>query len=417
MKRSIVFIICSITLSLPCQAQVFRQVQVFKKPAQQKVHNVVDVTRLEKHASELLANYVTPAKMVGELATPKFNDYNDLLLKESLMFPADELYQSNWDTLHVDPFKSASITFPDSYAIDCSSFNMPIDVELKITSKYGPRRRNMHQGTDLKVQIGDTIRAAFDGKVRIKSFERRGFGYYLVLRHPNGLETVYGHLSKFLVNENQIVRAGEMIGLGGNTGRSTGSHLHFETRFLGKSINPEELIDFENGVPYKDEYVFRNVKVNGKNTNTYVTSENALAIHRVKKGETLSLISRKYGTTIDELCKLNGITRTSTLQIGQALRFRTKPVTVEASSSSIKQTVQETKQSTQTIAAKTTQISENNSSKLTSPSDGPVYHRIESGDTLYSLSKKYGTTVEKICELNDIQNNIILKIGQKIRCS
>ena len=405
MKRSILFILWGLALVFNSQAQVFKQTQVFKKPAHKRTPTVlVDATRLEQHASELMANYVTPVKMSGELAIPALDEYHVLLAKESLMFPADDLYQSNWDTVSVDPFRSKSITFPDSYAIDCRTFTMPIDnEEIKITSKYGPRRRQMHQGTDLKLQVGDTIRAAFDGKVRIKSYERRGFGNYLVLRHPNGLETIYGHLSKFLVKENQVVRAGEVIGLGGNTGRSTGSHLHFETRFLGKSINPEELIDFANGVPYKDEYVFRNVKVNGKNTNTYVTSENALAIHRVKKGETLSVIARKYGTSIDDLCKLNGITRTSTLQIGQAIRFRSKPVTVEAPPASpMKQTTPENKQA---VAEKPT------------PTDGPIYHRIESGDTLYSLSKKYGTTIEKICELNDIQNNIVLKIGQKLRCS
>ena len=412
MKRSILSILCIFTLGLNIQAQVFK-----KSVPKQGQTVFVDAARLEKHASELMANYVTPAKITGELAISKLEGYNELIAKEQLMFPADELYQSNWDTVSVDPFRSKSITFPDSYTIDCRKFTMPVDNEIKITSKYGPRRRRMHQGTDLKVQIGDTIRAAFDGKVRIKSFERRGFGYYLVLRHPNGLETVYGHLSKFLVNENQIIRAGEVIGLGGNTGRSTGPHLHFETRFLGKSINPEEIIDFANGVPYKDEYVFRNVKVNGKNTNTYVTSENALAIHRVKKGESLSVISRMYGTTVDELCKLNGISRTSTLQIGQALRFRAKPVSVDTSPPVVKPANQDVKQNTPTIAATTKQTADSKVVEQTAPSDGPVFHRIESGDTLYSLAKKYGTTVEKICELNNIQSNIILKIGQKLRCS
>lgn len=152
----------------------------------------------------------------------------------------------------------------------------------RITSKYGPRRRRMHKGIDLKVLKGDTIRAAFNGKVRIKAFERRGYGYYVVLRHPNGLETIYGHLSKILVEENQIVRAGETIGLGGNTGRSTGSHLHFETRFLGQAINPAEIIDFENGVPHQDTYVFHNVKINGRRSNIYTSSSDRLVYHRVK---------------------------------------------------------------------------------------------------------------------------------------
>ena len=120
---------------------------------------------------------------------------------------------------------------PDTYTIDLTGFHMPTP-STKITSPFGPRWRRMHNGLDLKVNIGDTIVAAFDGKVRIVKYERRGYGKYVVIRHDNGLETVYGHLSKQLVEENQLVKAGEVIGLGGNTGRSTGSHLHFETRFL-----------------------------------------------------------------------------------------------------------------------------------------------------------------------------------------
>ncbi|MDR2681047.1 MAG: M23 family metallopeptidase, partial [Tannerella sp.] len=246
--------------------------------------------RLNRQASELMANRVSSAKILSdELAIAKLEEFNGLTAAENLMFPADELYNSNWDTVHVNPFTNTKIDFPESYSINCASFVMPVDrEEIKITSKYGPRRRRIHRGIDLGLQVGDTIRAAFDGKVRIKSYERRGYGYYLVLRHPNGLETVYGHLSAFLVRENQIVRAGDAIALGGNTGRSTGAHLHFETRFLGKDINPAEIIDFENKIPYKDEYVFHNIKINGKKSNIYSTSADALAVHRVKSGETLS---------------------------------------------------------------------------------------------------------------------------------
>ena len=386
----------------------------------------IGIEQLDKQASELLANRFSSTKIgADELAIAKLNEYNELLKNEDIMFPADELYNSNWDTLNVNPFVKSSVEFPDSYTINCISFTMPIDNgEIKITSKYGPRRRRMHRGTDLKVQVGDTIRASFDGKVRIKSYERRGYGHYLVLRHPNGLETVYGHLSKFLVNENQIVSAGEAIALGGNSGRSTGSHLHFETRFLGKDINPEEIIDFNNGTPHKDEYVFHNIKINGKKRNIYSTSADAIAVHRIKKGETLGHVAAKYGTTVAELCKLNGISKTSTLSIGQPIRFRSKQVSVEATPNAIQQTTPDKKaepgndQKNQTLSKsgipdKKIEVPIEN----TLDSDGNQYHRIEKGDSLYSLAKKYGTTVEKLCELNNLQDNIILKIGQKIRCS
>jgi murein DD-endopeptidase MepM/ murein hydrolase activator NlpD len=372
-----------------------------------------------------MANRVSSAKIISdELAIAKLEEFNGLIASENRMFPADELYNSNWDTVHVNPFKNIKMNFPDSYSIDCASFVMPVDNEnVKINSKYGLRRRRMHRGIDLDLQVGDTIRASFDGKVRIKSYERRGYGYYLVLRHPNGLETVYGHLSKFLVRENQIVRAGEAIALGGNTGRSTGAHLHFETRFLGKDINPAEIIDFENKIPYKDEYIFHNIKVNGKKSNIYSTSADALAVHRVKSGETLSLIARRYGTTVTELCRLNGISQTSTLSIGQAIRFRTKQVTVEASANAIKNTpaptqTQSAKQHTKPQSPAANAPATNKKIEVPIPStDASVYHIIQSGDTLYLLSKKYGISIEKLCELNNITQNTIMKIGQKIRCS
>ena len=211
---------------------------------------------MDKRVSELMADRVGFKKDMALKELAEINEKAELEARENLMFPADELY-GEWTNEWVNPFRGKKVDMPDSCVIDCSTFVLPMDSMTRVTSKYGPRRRRMHKGIDLKVQIGDTIRAAFDGKVRIKNFERRGYGYYLVIRHPNGLETVYGHLSKFLVGVNDIVRAGDPIALGGNTGRSTGSHLHFETRFLGQAINPADIIDFENSIPHQDQYVFR----------------------------------------------------------------------------------------------------------------------------------------------------------------
>ena len=209
---------------------------------------------MDKRVSELMADRVGFKKDMALKELAEINEKAELEARENLMFPADELY-GEWTNEWVNPFRGKKVDLPDSCIIDCSTFVLPMDSMTRVTSKYGPRRRRMHKGIDLKVQIGDTIRAAFDGKVRIKNFERRGYGYYLVIRHPNGLETVYGHLSKFLVGVNDIVRAGDPIALGGNTGRSTGSHLHFETRFLGQAINPADIIDFENSIPHQECFV------------------------------------------------------------------------------------------------------------------------------------------------------------------
>ncbi len=160
-----------------------------------------------------------------------------------------------------------------------------------------------------------------------------------MIRHVNGLETVYGHLSKFLVEENDFVLSGQPIGLAGNTGRSFGSHLHFETRFLGKPINPNFIIDFENKVVHRDEYLVTNssyrrttsssravLSNNSSNykepsapTNKYVSGE--VTYHRVKQGDTLGAISKRYGTSVNKLCTLNNITPRTVLRVGKSIRI------------------------------------------------------------------------------------------------
>ena len=411
--RALLFICCTTILVSAVEAKI--------KEDEGAPKQIVHIKKMDKRVSELMADRVNIRKNMElkELATLSEIEMEE---KENLMFPADELYGSNWENRWVDPFRGAAkVNFPDSFAIDCSSFVYPIAIDsmARITSKYGPRRRRMHKGIDLKVLKGDTIRAAFNGKVRIKAFERRGYGYYVVLRHPNGLETIYGHLSKILVEENQIVRAGETIGLGGNTGRSTGSHLHFETRFLGQAINPAEIIDFENGVPHQDTYVFHNVKINGRRSNIYTSSSDRLVYHRVKSGDTLGKIARIYGTSVNELCRLNGLKSTSVLRIGQSIRCSAGAVTsakagtsTPAASASVKQTVRTTVAADAAAVASINQTSDAGRQEAT-----PVYHRVKSGDTLGAIAAKYGTTVSKLCELNGITKTTILKLGRSLRCS
>ena len=243
----------------------------------------------------------------------------ELTEEEDLMSPADDLYEGLWNNQFVRAY--SDVTIPDSFKIDLSNFSMPI--EGKITSPFGQRRRRFHYGTDLKLQKGDTVVAAFEGKIRVRQYERRGYGYYLVLRHPNGLETVYGHLSKFLVDLEDTVEAGQPIALGGNTGRSTGPHLHFECRFLGQAIDPADIVDFENSCTYDDAYIFQKTKINEvsvHNTN-YKEIDKTIRYHRIKSGDTLSKIAKKYGVSIIQLCRLNGIKSNYTLRIGKTIRY------------------------------------------------------------------------------------------------
>lgn len=236
---------------------------------------------------------------------------------EQSLYPGLDIYPC-WNNEYVHAYKDAIV--PETYKFDLTNFCMPT-TNTRITDVFGyrPRRRRMHYGLDIKVYVGDTIRAAFDGKVRIvKNQGRRGYGKYVVIRHDNGLETVYGHLSKQLVEINQLVKAGEPIALGGNTGRSTGSHLHFETRFLGIPINPALMFDFEKQDIMADSYAF--VKAKGSSAKAGGMSKGEGMFYKVKRGDTLGRIAARQGTTVSRLCKLNRITTRTILRPGQVLR-------------------------------------------------------------------------------------------------
>ena len=413
--KAFLFTCCAALLVTTADAK--RPVKIVTPPASEQTQPSHQL--MHQRVSELMADRVGFKKdMTDKLI--EMEEMEELEAMEDLEFPADELY-GEWTNDWVDPFRGKKIDMPDSCRIDCSTFVLPLDTMTYVTSKYGPRRRRMHRGIDLKVQKGDTIRAAFSGKIRIRNYERRGYGYYLVIRHPNGLETVYGHLSKFLVERDEIVKAGQPIGLGGNTGRSTGSHLHFETRFLGQAINPAEIIDFENSTPHQDVFVFRNVKINGRKSNIYTSSNNQMVYHRVKSGDTLGKIARMYGTSVSELCRLNGLKSTSTLRIGQSIRCSAG---VEPSSTK-KTTTAKSKQSAQTTTNKTITVKADASAAAALPQattaavdeSAPVYHRIKSGDTLGAIARRYGTTVQKLCELNGITKTTVLRLGRTLRCS
>ena len=285
---------------------------------------------------------------------------NRLQEAEEVESPSASLY-NDWSNSKTH----AQGYLPDVYKIDLRGFHMPTPSRV-VTSNYGRRWGRAHKGLDIKVYIGDTIRAAFSGKVRIVGYDARGYGKYIVIRHNNGLETYYGHLSKQIVYANQTVRAGEPIALGGNTGRSTGSHLHFETRLAGVAINPALLFDFPHQDVTGDFYVFRkqtldnesaratalrgkdaspgysreNIQGKGRtrysfnesnmpntdysarhNSVAQQTNSNQILYHKVTEGETLESIARQHGISKEQLCKLNHLGKYTTLVQGQILRY------------------------------------------------------------------------------------------------
>lgn len=295
----------------------------------------------------------------------RMKDVNNVKLHRSvssssadLSNPASDIY-TDW-TEHVT---KASGRVASNFKVDLRGFHMPT-TSRKITSEFGPRWGRQHQGLDIKVYIGDTITSAFDGKVRIVKYDGKGYGYYVVIRHPNGLETLYGHLSKQLVKENQIVRAGEPIGLGGSTGRSTGSHLHFETRLIGQAINPAKMFDFERQDVTGDYYVVK--------SGTVTNSSNAsrTASHIEKENETQALAANT---------------------VAEPAATEVAPVQAKAQKSR-KQKEQQKKAAS-------------------------VSYSVKSGDTLYAIARKHGTTVDKLCKLNGIKSTAVLRTGQKLKCS
>lgn len=269
--------------------------------------------------------------------------------RENIQSPAAQLYGDDWN----NRYAHRATELPDTFDINLRHFCMPTPSRV-ITSNFGSRWGRQHKGLDIKVYIGDTIRAAFSGKVRVVRYEGGGYGNYIVIRHPNGLETIYGHLSKQLVRENQVVRAGEPIGLGGNTGRSTGSHLHFETRLCGVALNPAIFFDFRNQDVTGDHYLFTKAnyerdsniatRVRGKVGNGGYTKDMIYGevghsdesepaevrqamnaperlYYKVQSGETIASIAKKVGVSVDDILRLNGFRRSQRVRAGMIIRY------------------------------------------------------------------------------------------------
>lgn len=286
--------------------------------------------------SDLIAGQLNIGKQIKVQDTEAF--LGNLFPEEQE--PEMDIYEEGWNSQAVNCYGGMSV--PDMATIDVSNFHMPTDPTY-MTSPYGYRRRfrRMHKGVDLHIQVGDTIYAAFDGKVRIVRNEgrRKGYGLYVVIRHTNELETVYGHLSKFLVQPNDYVKAGDPIALGGNTGFSTGPHLHFETRYMGYAINPSAIFDFNNHTTHTDSYTF--TKSTYMNARDYTPDKAAYAqanaapakakastsaggskYYTVRRGDTLSRIAARHSTTVSAICRLNGLSTSSRLTAGKKIRLK-----------------------------------------------------------------------------------------------
>ena len=283
-----------------------------------------------------------------------YNNGTYRYVKDPALVAADSVFTECWDTRTVNPYREVPDTIPDRFTLwvvdTLDSYTCPYVVHPR--SLFGYRHGRRHQGIDLPYPTGTPVAAAFDGKVRISDYVG-GYGNLVVIRHANGLETFYGHLSKRNVEAGDWVSSGDIIGLGGSTGRSTGPHLHFETRYKGAAFDPAWLIDFETGtlrhrlfrirswyfnpnqryvqsVDDEDE-IFRTDEEDRLLAEEQAKKEAAaraaaeaaaMRYHTVRSGDTLSGIARKYKTSVRELCRLNNIKETTVLQVGKRLRVR-----------------------------------------------------------------------------------------------
>lgn len=303
----------------------------------------------------------------------------------------DEILLEGFDTavIHLPKLDPSTITEP--ILLQLSRFTYPTPVTSRPSSHFGPRRRRFHYGLDLAQPTGEPIYAAFDGVVRISKFNR-SYGNLVIIHHANGLETYYAHMSKRHVTVGQQVKSGDVIGLCGNTGRSFGSHLHFEIRYMGNAINPENVIstathDLIEPTLTLTSSSFRKIAKGVKGS-----KGSSGGWYRVRQGDTLEKIARRNGTTVKRICQLNGISQNKVLHPGDRLK-----VSGSASKSS---------------------STKNNSSTSQSSADnqsGAATYTVRSGDTLYSIAKRHGTTVKHICQLNGISEKSKLRVGQKLK--
>ena len=316
----------------------------------------------------------------------------------------DDILLEGFDTMaiHLPKFDVSTITDPIYIELRNEAaglrFTWPTPWTSRPTSHFGPRRRRFHYGLDLAQPTGEPIYAAFDGVVRISKLNR-SYGNLVIIHHTNGLETYYAHMSKRHVVAGQHVKSGDIIGLCGNTGRSYGSHLHFEVRYMGNALNPEDVVDCATHDLVNDrlELTSKSFRKVGKGgTGVSSASTGGSTWYRVRQGDTLEKIARRNGTTVKRLCQLNGIKPTKILHPGDRLRVS------GSTANSARQT------------GRASQTNQTGQSSQTSQTGESVY-TVRSGDNLSKIAKRYGTTVNRLCELNGISETSVLRVGQKLK--
>ena len=359
---------------------------------------------IDRRNNKKTENYMYQAPFIYDVDEEDEEEEEDM----PNIYTLDDAGADSEDEILIEGFDTAAIHLPK---LDVNSLNEPLVIRLRDnargekftwptpwsarpTSHFGPRWRRWHYGLDLALPTGEPIYAAFDGVVRISKLNR-SYGNLVIIHHANGLETYYAHMSKRNVVAGQQVKSGDIIGLCGNTGRSRGSHLHFEIRYMGNALNPEHVVNCATHDLVNDELSltpssFRKVG-NSKSRASSGSSKASSGWYRVRQGDTLEKIARRNGTTITQLCKLNGISRNKVLHPGDRLR-----VTGKAGSNP-------------EPSPTTTKAGKN------SKASSSATYTVRSGDTLGKIARAHGTTVKKLCRLNGLRESSTLRPGQKLK--
>lgn len=273
-------------------------------------------------AAEVSADTLAPAEdaSVAEIAAGSSSATADSTLGNSasaVEFVA--VAEPEEDSEELDSLEKSDLAEGTVQFLDFSGAHFPTLHGTRINSPYGIRHFRLHRGVDLHISIGDSIVAAYPGKVVVSKYNRRGYGHYVMIEHANGTRTLYGHLKKRLVNVGDMVEGGQLVGWGGNTGRSSGPHLHFEIRYGEVNIDPATVFNLEEGTLLEnaEQYALAPAVESHNGIQKELSKHR---FHRIRPGDTLGKIARRYGTTIERLCQLNGIKRTTILRIGRNLR-------------------------------------------------------------------------------------------------
>ena len=320
----------------------------FSASAHVRIDTLKTVLQVRRPAMEAVKSLdVSPAGPIDTLDT--VNEYVKVILysdntwhyyKTPEFSQETDIFDKSWDTSSSNPYRMSLDSLPYSWSVwlvdSLDQYHCPFQGDVHPRGKFGPRRGRRHQGVDIPLKTGDPVYATFTGRVRVSKY-MGGFGNLIVIRHVNGIETFHGHLSKRNVEAGDWVNAGDVIGLGGSPGRSTGPHLHFETRYSGFAFDPQWLIDFKTGelrhrlfilkkkyfnIYSNYEQDFEDEWKNEEDDKREEAERAAMRWHTVMSGDTLGRIAINNGTTVSAICKLNGITPKTVLRIGRRLRVR-----------------------------------------------------------------------------------------------